>query len=177
MARMRSHASAYNAAPLYSPGNSNLSLKNTLLGYIDPSIDQAMPSKLICNFAFPLEQIFLTRKFPIFVVIIFFFIFFLSHRPCGQRKPGKGLLFAPNVSSAMEVCIVTKRSFISCSTTQQQITRGLQLHVSERLHFTTATPSAHALCQFFAHTVKRVVCRQFPSSQHLTASTATLFPH
>ena len=42
------------------------SLKNTPLGSTDPPISQAMPFRLIGIFAYPLEQFFLTRDFPIF---------------------------------------------------------------------------------------------------------------
>ena len=59
-----------------------------------------MPFRLIGICAFPLEQIFLSRDFPIFfVIILFFFIFSLSHRPSALRKRGKGLIFTPNIST------------------------------------------------------------------------------
>ena len=53
-----------------------------------------MPFRLIAIFAFPLEQFFVTRDFPIFSSsssFFFFIFFFLSHRPSALRKRGKGL--------------------------------------------------------------------------------------
>ena len=100
MARVRSHVSTYNLAAL--PARElKLSFKNTPLGSTDPPILQAMPFRLIGIFAFQLEQFFLTRDFPIFSSsssFFFFIFFFLSHRPSALRKPGKGLIFTPNIS-------------------------------------------------------------------------------
>ena len=86
--------------PPYSPGNNNLSLKNTPLGSIDSPLPQTMPFRLIGIFAFRLGQFFHTRFSDFSVIIIFFFfIFFLSHRPSALRKRGKGLIFTPNIST------------------------------------------------------------------------------
>ena len=115
----------------------------------DPPIAQAMPFRLIDIFAFPLEQFFLTRDFPIFSSSSsssssspssFFFIFFLSHRPSALRKRGKGLIFTPNISTGdggvhRHQAIVP---FLLYDTTTKS--RGLQLHITKRRHFTTATP-------------------------------------
>ena len=78
------------------------------------------------------RAIFSHSRFSDFFVIIFFF----SNRPSTLRNGGKNYFLHQTSSRAMEVCIVTKRSFLSCSTTQRQIT----VHITERCHFTTATP-------------------------------------
>ena len=172
MARVRSHVSACNSA--YSPGNSKLSLKNTPLGSTDPAIAQAMPFRLIAIFAFPLEQFFVTRDFPIFSSLssfFFFIFFFLSHRPSALRKLGKGLLFTPNISTGdggvhRHQAIVP---FLLYDTTTKS--RGLQLHITERRHFKTATLFRVGAGPVYSadHTC---FCQ---SLQLLAASTATSF--
>ena len=139
-----------------------------------------MPFRLIGTFAFPLEQFFLTRDFPIFSSLFssssfcFFFIFFLSHRPSALRKRGKGLIFTPNISMGdggvhRHQAIVP---FLLYDTTTKS--RGLQLHITERRHFTTATPfRVGAMCGYSAD---RTCCCQSPflSLQLLAALTALL---
>ena len=138
--------SAYNAATLLAR-EQQAEPQNTPLGSTDPPIPQAMPFRLIGIFAFPLEQFFPTRDFPIFSSSsssssssFFFFIFFLSHRPSALRKRGKGLIFTPNISTGdggvhRHQAIVP---FLLYDTTTKS--RGLQLYITERRHFTTATP-------------------------------------
>ena len=155
MARVRSH----------SPGNNKLSLKNTPLGSTDPPIPHAMPFRLIGIFAFPLEQFFLTHDSPIFSSSsssFFFIFFFLSHRPSALRKRGKRLIFTPNNSTGdggvhRHQAIVP---FLLYDPTTKS--RGLQLHITERRHFTTATPfRVCALCQYMALITRVVDSRRF----------------
>ena len=143
-----------------------MSLKNTPLGSTDPPIPQAMPFRLIGIFAFPLEQFFLTRDFPIFSsssssssssFFFFIFFFFLSHRPSALRKRGKGLIFTPNISTGdggvhRHQAIV---SFLLYDTTTKS--RGLQLHITERRHFTTATPFRVRAMWIYTALIARVV--------------------
>ena len=174
MARVRSHVSAYSAAPPYLPGNNKLSLKNTLLGSTDPPIAQAMPFRLIDIFAFPLEQFFLKRDIPIFSSpSFFFFIFFLNHRSSALRKPRKGLIFTPNISTGdggvhRHQAIVP---FLLYDTTTKS--QGLQLYITERCHFTTATLFRVRALQVYS--ADHTCCGQspFPSLRLLAASTAT----
>ena len=148
--------------PPYSPGNKKLSLKNKPLGSTDPPIPQAMPFRLIGIFAFPLEQFFLTRDFPIFSSSsssFFFFIFFLSHRPSALRKRGKGLIFTANISTGdggvhRHQAIVP---FLLYDTTKS---RSLQLHITERCHFTTATPFRVRAMWIYTALMARVVARR-----------------
>ena len=127
---------------------------------------------------FPLEQFFLTRDFPIFLssssFFFFIFFFFLSNRPSALRKRGKGLIFTPNISTGdggvhSHHTIVP---FFPYDTTKKS--RGLQLHITERRHFTTATPfRVHAM---WIYSADRTCCCQspFPSLQLLAALTASL---
>ena len=140
-----------------------MSLKNTPLGSTDPPIPQAMPFRLIGILAFPLEQFF-RRNFPIFSSSsssssssFFFFIFFLSHRPSALRKRGKGLIFTPNISTGdggvhRHQAIVP---FLVYDTTTKS--RGLQLHITERRHFTTATPFRVCTMWMYTALIARVV--------------------
>ena len=165
--------------PPYSPGNKKLSLKNTQLGSTDPPIAQATPFRLIGIFAFPIEQFVLTRDFPIFSSsssssFFFFIFFFLSHRPSALRKRGKELIFTPNISTGdggvhRHQAIVP---FLLCNTTTKS--RDLQLHITERRHFTTATPFRVRYVDIYS--ADRTCCCQspFPSLQLLAALTASL---
>ena len=129
---------------------------------------QAMPFRLIGIFAFPLEQFFLTRDFPIFSSssssssFFFFIFFFLSHRPSALRKRGKGLILTPNISTG-DVGMHRHQAivpFLLYDTTTKS--RGLQLHITERRHFTTATPfRVCAMCQYIALIARVVVSRPF----------------
>ena len=133
--------------PPYSPGNKKLSLKNTPLISTDPPIPQAMPFRLIGIFVFSLEQFFSHAHFPIFpsssssfFFFFIFFFFFLNLRPSALRKQGKGLIFTPNISTGdgglhRHQAIVP---FLLHDTTTKS--RGFQLHITERRHFTTTTP-------------------------------------
>ena len=146
--------------------NQKLSLKNTPLGSTDSPIPQAMPFRLIDIFAFPLEQFFLTRDFPIVSsssssssssFFFFIFFFFLSHRPSALRKRGKGLIFTPNISTGdggvhRHQAIV---SFLVYDTTIKS--QGLQLHIAERRHFTTATPFRIRAMWIYTALIARVV--------------------
>ena len=148
--------------PPYSPGYNKLSLKNTPLGSTDPPIPQAMPFRLIGIFAFPLEQFFSHTHFPIFSSssssspFFFIFFFFLSHRPSALRKREKGLIFTPNISTGdggvHRHAIVP---FLLYDTTTKS--RVLQLHITERRHFTTATPFRVRAMRIFTALIARVV--------------------
>ena len=151
--------------PPYSPGNKKLSLKNTPLGSTDPPILQGMPFRLIGIFAFPLEQFFLTRNFPIFLSSsssssssssFFFFIFFLSHRPSALKKRGKGLIFTPNISTG-DGCVHRHQAIVPFLL--YNTTRGLQLHITERRHFTTVTPFRIRIMWIYTALIARVVVR------------------
>ena len=123
-----------------------------------------MPFGLIGIFAFPLEQFFLTRDFPIFSSSslsssFFFFIvfFFISHRSSALRKRGKGLILTPNISLGdggvyRHQAIVP---FLLYDTTTKS--RGLQLHITERRHFTTATPFRVRAMWIYTALIARVV--------------------
>ena len=110
----------------YSPGNKKLSFKNTPLGSTDPPIPQAMP--------------FFWSSSSSSSSFFFFIFFFLSHRPSALRKREKRLIFTPNISTGdggvhRHQAIVP---FLLYDPTTKS--RGLQLHITERRHFTTATP-------------------------------------
>ena len=144
-----------------------------------------MPFRLIGIFAFPLEQFFLTRDFPIFSssssssssssFFFFIFFFFLSHRPSALRKRGKGLIFTPNISTGdggvhRRQAIVP---FLLYDTTTKS--RGLQLHITERRHFTTATPFRVRAMWIYTALIATCCCQSpFPSLQLLAALTASL---
>ena len=150
------------------PGNNKLNFKNTPLGSTDPPIPQAMPFRLIGIFAFRLEQFFLTRDFTIFSSssssssFFFFIFFFLCHRPSALRKRGKRLIFTPNIFTGdggvhRHQAIVP---FLLYDPTTKS--RGLQLHITERRHFTTATPfRVRAMCQYIALITRVVASRRF----------------
>ena len=118
---------------------------------------QALPFRLKGIFAFWLEQFFLTRDFPIFSSssssssFFFFIFFFLSYRPSALRKRGKRLIFTPNISTGdggvhRHQAIVP---FLLYDPTTKS--RGLQVHITERRHFATATPfRVRAMCQYIA---------------------------
>ena len=138
-----------------------------------------MPFRLIGIFAFRLEQFFSHTRFSDFFVIIFFFffIFFLSHRPSALRKRGKRLIFTPNISTGdggvhRHQAIVP---FLLYDTTTKS--RGLQLHITERRHFTTTTPFRVYTRYVPVYSADHTCCCQspFPSLQLLTASTAASF--
>ena len=142
-----------------------------------------MPFRLIGIFAFRLEQFFPTRDFPIFSSSsssssssFFFFIFFLSHRPSALRKRGKGLIFTPNISTGDGGvhCHQAIIPFLLYDTTTKS--RGLQLHITERCHFTTATPFRVRAMWICIYSADRTCCCQspFPSLQLLAALTASL---
>ena len=63
MARVRSHVIAYNAAVWLARERQAIGLKSTPLWFTDPSVAQAMPSKLVDTVMFTLEHIFLIRDF------------------------------------------------------------------------------------------------------------------
>ena len=126
---------------------------------------------------FPLEQFFLTRDFPIFSSSSsFFFFFFLSHRPSALRKCGKGLIFTPNISTGnggvhRHQAIMP---FLSCSTTQQQITGPSTSH-----HRTTPFYNCHTFprTDYIIPYIALITCvlasgLLFPSLQLWAASTA-----
>ena len=117
-----------------------------------------------------------TRFSDFFVIIFFFFfffIFFFSHRPSALRKRWKRLIFTPNISTGdggvhRHQAIVP---ILLYDTTTKS--RGLQLHITERRHFTTATPfRVHAM---WIYSADRTCCCQspFPSLQLLAALTAS----
>ena len=141
-----------------------------------------MAFRLIGIFAFPLEQFFLTRDFPIFsssssfFFFFIFFFFFFSHRPSALRKRGKGPIFTPNISTGdggvhRHQAIVP---FLLYGTTTKS--RDLQLHITERRHFTTATPFRVRAIYVDVYSADGTCCCQSPflSLQLLAALTASL---
>ena len=119
---------------------------------------------------FRLEQFFLTRDFPIFSSssssssFFFFIFFFLSHRPRALRKRGKRLIFTPNISTGdggVHRHQAIDPFLLYYPTTKS---RGVQLHITERRHFTTATPfrvraiSLSVTQSAFASTSDRPLC-------------------
>ena len=82
--------SAYNAA---ARGNNKLSLKNTAR-IRRPTYSSSNAFLVYRYLRVSSRAFFLTRDFR-----IFFFFFFLRHRPSALRKHGKGLIFTPNIST------------------------------------------------------------------------------
>ena len=98
------------------------------------------------------------RFSDIFVIIFFFIIFSLSQRPSSLRKPGKGLIFTPKCLHGQWKCASSpsNHSFLALRNNKKS-----RVFVTERHHFTTATPSAHALCQFLLKN-SHTCCGQSP---------------
>ena len=117
-----------------------------------------------------------TRFSDFFVIFFFFFFFFIffSHRPSALRKRGKRLIFTPNISTG-DGGVHRHQTIVPIllyDTTTKS--RGLQLHITERRHFTTATP--FRVRAIWIYSADRTCCCQspFPSLQLLAALTASL---
>ena len=159
MARVRSHVSAYNAAALLAGEQQAESQKHSA------RIHRPTYSSSIAFWAYrylrvSARAIFSHTRFSDFFVIVFFFFFFFiffNHRPNALRKRGKRLLFAPNISTG-DASSPSDRSFLALRHNDKS--QGLQLHITERRHFTTTTPfRVHSMPVYSAD---RTCCCQSP---------------
>ena len=176
MARFRYHVSAYNAAALLAREQEVEPQKHTARIH-RPTYTSSNAFYAYRYLRVSARAIFSHTRFSDFFVIIifffffFFFFFFLGHRPSALRKRGKRLIFTPNISTGdggvhRHQAIVP---FLLYDPTTKS--RGLQLHITERRHFTTATPfRVRAMCQYNSADHACCCLSPFPSLQLLTAS-------
>ena len=128
-----------------------LSLKSILLQLTDPSVAQAMSSKLVDNFVFLLEKFFFYAWFLDFVIIIF-----LSQWPSALRESGRDLIFTPNISMS-EGGVHRHKAIL-------RKTMGASTSHPEQRHFTTATPfHACSMPRFGIHGLHMLSRCHFPS--------------